>query len=275
MTRRIIELTDFNAVGAGQKATLKVPVGALAYHALFITYGTGTGGGANQTNMDAEITRIRLNIDGVTQREFSAAELFAINAYHGVAFATGSLPIFFSELWRRTVQGEDALAWRVGDVDTFQVEIEIDAGATSPTLEARAIYEDIPADQSAMGPIVKWRRFNIPVSSTGIRNESGLPKNNPYYAIHCFSANIDNVRLETDQRVWWDLTETGMTQAITAYGFVPQASMYHIDFGHTGRVADLLPMVVAGREVGQFKIDFDMGAASGFDIVTETFGPRD
>jgi hypothetical protein len=275
MTRRIVELTDFNGVAAGQKATLKIDVGPIAVHAIFINYTTATAGGANQTNMEAELTRIRCNIDGVTQREFTAAELFAINAYRGIAFRTGSLPVFFSELWRRTMQGEDSLAWRLGDVRTFQIEIEIDAGATSPTLEGRMIYEDIPANQSAMGPIVKWKRFNIPVSATGVRNESGLPKQDHYYSIHCFSPDIDNVRLETDRHVWWDLSEAQMTDVITDYGFSPQASMYHIDFAHTGRVADLLPMVNGGRQVGTFKIDFDMGAATGFDIVTEVLGPRD
>ena len=275
MTRRIAELNDFNSVAAGQKATLQVPVGALAYSSIRLNYGTATAGGPTRANMEAEIERVRINIDGVTQREFTAAELFAINAYHGVPVRNGSLPIFFAEPWRRTVQGEDALAWRVGDIDTFQIEVEIASGASSPTLDARSVYNDIPAENSAMRPIVKWRRFNIPVSATGLRNESTLPKDNPYYALHCFSATVDNVRLETDQRVWWDFTEAQMIDYLTDEGFVPQTSMYHIDFAATARIADLLPMIVANRQVGNFKIDFTMGAATGFDVVTETIGPRD
>lgn len=275
MTRRQIELSDFNSIGAGQKATLSLPVGALAYHQLRLNYGTTTVGGPTRANMEAEIESVRINLDGVTQREFTAAELFKINAYHGHAVRDGSLPIFFSEPWRRTVQGEDVLAWRVGDISTFQVEVEIAAGASAPTLDARAIYDDIPVKGSAMGPVVKWRRFNINNSATGIRNFTDFPKQNPYYAIHCFTGNINDVRVETDQRVWWDMKEAQMIDFLIDQGFTPQTDMYHIDFAPTARVADVLPTLVGGREIGTFKVDFDMGAASGFNVVTETLGPRD
>ena len=275
MTRRIIELDNFNSVGAGQKATLDMPVGPRAVHSVRVLYGTGTAGGPTRANMEAEIDRVRVRVDGRTQREFSAAELFAINAYHGVAVQDGELPIFFSEPWRRTIAGEDALAWRLGDINTFQLEIDINSGATAPTLAARQVFDDIPAEASAMLPIVKWRRFNIPVTATGRRDESGLPKSDAYYGIHAFSGNIDNVLVKTDQKEWWDLSEAQMQALLTDYGFVPQTNMYHIDFAHTARVSDVLPMAVGGRQVQDFQIDFTMGAASSFDIVTETIGPRD
>lgn len=275
MTRNIVELSDWNSVSPGQKATLDVPVGPLMYHQLRIKYGTATAGGANQANMEAEIKRVRLNLNGVTQREFTAAELFAINAYRGVPFRAGSLPIFLSHPWQRTPQGEDGLAWRVGDIDTFHVEVELDSGANAPTLEARAAIDNIPVDRSAMGDIVKWKRLNVDNSAIGVRNFTQFAKEDPYYTIHCFSGDIKDVRLETDRIVRWDLTDDQMSDFLLDQGFAPQAGMYHIDFASTARVLDVLDMEIGGRRVGTFKVDFDMGAANGFDVVTETIGPRD
>ena len=275
MTRNVVELDAFNSIGAGQKATLDLPVGPLMHHQIRLNYATGTVGGANQANMEAEIKKVRLNLDGVTQREFSAAQLFKINGYRGIPFRAGSLPIFLSHPWQRTPQGEDGLAWRMGDIGTFQIEIEIDGGATNPQLEGRTVFDAIPRENSAMGNIVKWKSLNVDNSAIGVRNFTQFAKQDPYYAIHCFSPNIDNVRIETDRIVRWDLTEAQMQDYLTDQGFAPQTDMYHIDFGATARVLDVLDMQIGGREVGTFKTDFTMAAATGFETITETIGPRD
>ena len=124
--RRHEPARSFNAVGAGQTATLNLPPDGI-YHKLMLHYAEG-GTAADAATVTAAIDEARLIVNGKVQRRFTGEDLLAINAYHGKAYTDGYLPIFFSEPWRRTVQGEDALAWGMGDVETFQLEVDIAAG---------------------------------------------------------------------------------------------------------------------------------------------------
>ena len=131
-------LPSFAAVAAGQTATLDVPARG-TYYSLMLTYTTDTVGGATQANMETEITEIRLKINGKIQRRFSAEELFDHSTYKGQTITAGKLQIYFAEPWRQTVQGEEALAWPMGDVDTFQVEVDIaDNSSQACSLSASA-----------------------------------------------------------------------------------------------------------------------------------------
>lgn len=272
--RDFIATNSFNAVAPGATATLDLPTGALIYHGLQILYGTGTVGGANQANMEAEITAVRIKLNGKVQRRFSAAELFAINAFHGIGFEAGILPIFFSEPWRRTGEGEDALAWGMADIDTFQIEIDIAGGATAPTLEARA---EVMRGNRNLGPITKWRRYTVPVSGIGIVNYTTLPKNDAYYKLHCFSGNVAAIDVRVDQLERFEATAARNEARLRqVYAKSPQAGVFHAVFDPTDRVSDALQMRKAdGSPVSEFRIDFDMSVAASFDMIAETLGPRD
>lgn len=268
----IITLPSFQAVAAGQTATVDLPTNG-TYHSLLVKYSTATAGGATQANMEAELTEIRIKVNGKVQRRFTAEELFDINVYHGQTIETGKLQIYFSEPWLRTVQGEDALAWGMADVSTFQVEVDIDAGATSPALGISAVWTK---DARNMGPIVKWRKFVVPVAATGIVNVSTLPKSDSYYAIHSKSANIADVEVKVDQETRFEGTLSDVQAVQKNYGKVPVTGWFHTDFRYTNRASDALAMVSKeGKPVSNFQIDFNMSSATSFGVVTEVLGLRD
>jgi len=272
MSKKIVSLPSFNAVAAGQTATIELPANG-TYHQLLLTYTTDTVGNENQVNMEAELTEFRLKVNGKVQRVFSAAQIFAINAFKGFPFATGLVPIFFAEPWRRAVQGEDVLAWGMGDVDTFQLEVVIDAGAINPTLKAIAVKTN---DSPPMGPIVKMRRFTIGVSAIGIRNVTQLPKFDSYYALHAFSAVIDDVEVKIDQEEVFKATLAQVAEVEGWYGRTQQAGLFTVDFDYTNRAADALSMVKAGGgRVSDFRVDYNMNTATTFTLLTETLGLRD
>lgn len=272
MPRRFTVQNSFSAVAPGQTATVDLsPTGK--YHQLRLQYGTATVGGPTQANMEAEVTEIRVKVNGKGQRVFTAAELFTINAYHGVAVTDGFLPIMFSEPWKRTIVGEDQVGWGMADVETFQIEVDIAGGALSPTLSLTAVKDvvNIP-----MGPIVKWRRFQVPVSAIGVFNLTSLPKSDAYNALHCFSGNIDDVLVRVDQEDVFEAVLADVNEYYAQNGFAPQASMFHIDFQATARLADSLSMVRANDQlVSEYRIDFNMSAAVAFNMITETIGFRD
>lgn len=271
--RRFKPLPSFAAVAAGQTATLDIPARG-TYYSLMLSYTTSTSGGATQANMETEITEIRLKINGKIQRRFSAEELFDINTYKGQTITAGKLQIYFAEPWRQTVQGEEALAWPMGDVDTFQIEVDI-ANNSSQTcsLSASAQWNK---NEAPMGPIVKWRKFTVPVSATGITNVTTFPKADAYMAIHGHSANISDVEVTVDGEEVFDATLAEAQELQKNYGNSPVSGWFHIDYAYTNRVSDALPMrATDGKAVAEYRVDFNMSSAASFTAITETLGLRD
>lgn len=267
------KMPSFSTVSAGATATIDLPTTGM-YHQVLLVYSTATAGGANQANMEAEITAIRIVVNGVVQRVMSAAQLFLINAYRGVGVTSGLLPIFFAPPFARAAQGEDSLAWGMADVDTFQIEVDVAAGATTPTLTAWAIKDEATV---AMNAIVKWKRFTVNVTATGIVELTSLPKSDAYYTIHNFSADISDIEVTLDGKKWFETTLAVETEFAAQNGFTVQATHYPIDFMYRGRVSDALPMKNPGANgaAKEFRIDYNMSAATSFTLLTETLGFRD
>lgn len=279
MTRRHVEARDFSGVAPNQVATVSLdPAGT--YHRLGLGYNTATVGGPTRTNMEAEIGLMRLRIDGKTQREATAVELFTLNSYRGIPVRDGVLPWYFSPPWARTPQGEDQLAWHMSDVSTFQVEVPILA-ATSPALDPIVTREPNRVDPQTrqvlpMGPILKWRRYTLQASAAGVVQWNDLPSQDSLVAIHFLSALVTAVDIRRQQEEWWDLTLAQSSDYLAEQGFSPQANTYHVDFAATGRVIDTLPLRNADRTpIRDLRIDVTVSGAGAIPIIAETLGIRD
>lgn len=280
--RSFVTMPGFNGVAAGQTATVTLPVGTMTYHKLMIAYFCANAGNGNQTNTEAHLTQIRMKVNGKNQRVFSAAQIDSINAYHGKAFSQGGstsgyVEIFLSEPWRRTPRAEDALAWGTADQSTFQIEVDIAAAATSPTLTG---HMEVEYRGQNMGPISKWNSYTQPVSATGLITNNTLPKTDAFQAIHAFSANVTDIEVDVDQVTRLKGVLADLTDLYTHYYWTPQASMFHIHFDRTARVSDALPMQYANAKgqatgaVQDFRVIWDMGAATSFSFVTLNLGMR-
>lgn len=277
MPRNIVNLPSFSGVAANQTATIDLPV-VDTYHKLQLTYGTGTGGGANQVNTEAEITEIRLLVNGSVQRVFSAEQLFNINAFRGISFATGIIPIYFSHPWGRSAAGEDAPAWHMGDVQSFQMEVDI-GGATTPTLTGIAVKE---VSNLPMGPIVQWKRGVLQVAATGVVNYAGNGDRDSILAIHGFettAADISDIEVKVDERQVFKATRAQATAIYSDAGFAMVADVFTVSWDHTARIADALQVArvdASGKVTSEraLSIDFNMAVAANVTLVTETLGFR-
>lgn len=267
-----VQLPSFNAVAAGSTATLSVPLTA-TYRAIWLQYAE-SGVLANQATMEAAIAEIRVKLNGRIQRRMTGADLIMLNAFNSLPFTAGFLPIVFAERQRRTADAEDALGWGTLDLQTFQVEVDIASGATAPTLAA---YAEIGPANREMGTrgIVKVFSHHFPVGATGVNNLVTLPKQDAYLALHCKSADIDDFEVRVDNRERRKSTVALNNVWLKEKGFVPQTDVVHIKFDLSQRIGDVLPTMRAdGRMVQDFRVDFNMSAASSFTIVAETIGRR-
>jgi len=274
MAKNIVKLPALNAVGAGQTATLDIPLGP-TYHAIYLVY-RESGTLAAEVDLKAGIDDYRVKINGKAQRTLSATQSLELNQIYKMPFNAGCLPIFLAEPWRRTGAGEDSLAWGTQDVSTFQVEVDIATGATAPTLEA---YAEISRVRRPLGIISKNRRFTIGVTGTGDRQIQNLPKiGTSYAAIHAFettAADIASMLVEIDQTKVWE-TPSFLANAIYDANLIEtQSGIFSVIFDFDRRVSSTLSMVKSdGTVVSDFMVTANVANAQDFTLVTEEFGPR-
>lgn len=271
LTRRFVQQPSFQGVAAGQTAVISLPVKG-TYFGLKLFYKESSP--PNQAAMETDITGIRLKLNGVTQRDFTARNLFDINAFHGIGFESGVLNIFFAEPWRPEIQGEDALAWGMGGVDTFTVEVDIAGGATAPTLSCLALWSPLTTNT---GLINQWRRHTVQPSAAG-DTDFLPPKVGSYFAAHfdMASVTVSKGTVKVDQDVIFEGKKAFVDSAYKDHGFVPQSDYFHIALDKlTGRASESLPMVKAdGSMVADFRLTLTASGAGNIPVITEVLAPR-
>ena len=231
------QMPSFNGVGAGQTATLNMPIG-LTYHSLLLSYSGITL---------AQMTEIRVKGNGRLLFTQSATDLDLSNRFLGLqASAGGLLSIPFDREGLITRQGQELTAIGTGaplDVNatinnqvnpmfnptpltTLQLEIDCAAGST-PVLSAKAIQ----SEPRPLGAMIKRRRFNYTVTGAGDYEISDLPKGDLIDKIFIkqSAANVTKVVVERDNFVIFERTAAENTFANTDGIRKPQASWFVID----------------------------------------------
>lgn len=265
-------LPSFSSVGAGQTPVLSVNTN-YTLHTLKIDY-EENGVFANQAAMEAALTEIRLIVNGKVQRSHSAAQLIALNAFHGTAFKDGEIVIHFSEPWRTTEAHQDFFAWGQGDVQTFEIEIDIASGTVAPVLsEARA---EITRDVRPLGAIVKYKHHSIQVSAAGEVEWHPL-KQDAYFAMHFLSEDIDAITVKMNREDLIDnLSKRHISNDLLDAGWAEQTGYTHLKFDRNGRATDgIKTRDQDGNQVDEFTVLLEMGAATPVRVMTETYGLRD
>lgn len=269
-TRRKVFLPSASAVGIGQTATFDLALNR-RYFALYLVYKTN----ANQATIEADITEIRLIVNGKVQRRFSAADNNKILATNGIAFTAGLIPILLAEPWRRTMQGEEGLAWGTADVSSFKVEVDIAGTAVAPTLTGVA---EVDNNNTPLGLISKWKKQVFTSGGAQVLTILTLPKVDTYSRIHAFSALVTNALVMVDQLERYNLTSALNAALLSRQKLTQQASTYSIVFDDDQQVTSALPMVdlTNGKPlVSEFRVDLTCSGAGSFTVLTETIGYAD
>jgi len=286
-TKRRIPLSQISGVSAGGTATIDLPRN-VRYHGLVLQYDTDTAGGATEANMEAEITEVRVRINDVDQRKASAAQIFDIYRTKGITpkvgdgTAPGFIPMLFSEPQREYHIAEEATAWGMNGVDSFQVQVDIANNSNqTPSLKGYAIIDDV--QEAPMG-IVKWKRNNITVGATGelqysLSTESG----DSYQGLYFFEGSAGDI---IDMLIEWDgvkvhqLTQYQERALVEYYAnaFDSVTGMYHIPLD-MNNPADPLRTVkeINGQrqKVQELIATMTMGGANNVTLIREMIGLPD
>lgn len=281
MTRRLVKLTNITAVSADTTVTCTLPTNRI-YHRNYFVLRTGAGAAlANRATMGNVITEVRIKINGKVQRVFSIEQLFKIYGRNGVTFKDGILPVFYSEPWRREMEGEDALAWGTLDVDSFQIEFDIAATASSPRLEGFALVKE--GVNVPLGAITKWKRRTVPIANVGDYDLTFANPKEGMFRLHAFegtAGDIEAVDASIDGVNVYAASTVVNDAMFDDQDLVAQDGVFTIAFDQTQRLADvqMFRRALANGSVAttsEFRIVYTMGAANPFVLITEEFGVAD
>ncbi len=284
-TKRVIPLNNISGVSAGGTATIDLPRN-VRYHGICLEYATDTSGGPTEANIEAEISEVRINLEQVTQRKASSAQIFDINRTKGFAPTVGSgkgyIPLLFSEPQRETVLEKEATAWGMEGVTDFQIEVDIanNSGQT-PDLKGFAVVDDVIEPPKG---IVKWKRNTIQVTATGeLPYKLNTTSGDSYQGLHFFensAGDIDDLLIEWDGVKIYQLTENMddafIAQFMDAYTQVSGLVHVPFDFNHPADALRTVKTVNGQRQrVQELIATLNMGAANNVTVISELVGLPD
>jgi len=267
MTRSVKKMPTPAGIGAGQTASVNLPLG-LTYNMLFIRMNVdAVPRDVPATDWGTYIDEIRLLVDGDATYQITATDLVALNQFYGQTIQDGTLPIFLSRPWMRTIGGEDQTAYgTAGGMASFSIEMDLKTGITINDLDVYAVQ----SPGRPFGTHLRLQRF---VHNQGVIGEaeiSDLPRG-PYAmaALHVTTASISDLEVQVDNRKVTD-TDVAMRAAMAAVvNRAPQAGYTHIDFLTENRLVEAMPMAVS-----DFRLRATFTAAGNFSIYAESIrGP--
>lgn len=267
MARKMLQLPSMSRVVAGSKAVLELPIGP-TYRRLFFVATAAAG-------LDAgDFGRMDVLIDGKVVQTFkNAARLSAINAYYGraadsYAATRCEFAIHFERAELVDLAYRRAPGIGTADVQTFNVEIQIDAGA--PADISMVAFAEIDPTPQPLGVFFKIREYAFNSAVAGQVEIDKLPKGAWYSVIHLFKADISHVEVEANQAKAIDATKAileRIQKEASPRARVPQtSSATHVDFITDGDLAQSLRTDL----LNDFRIKPKLDTAGAVDIVAET-----
>lgn len=272
-------LPSFSAVGAGQTANISVPTGGYTYAFWLLKY-VANGSDADEATFGADITNIKIKLDGEVLIDLSGQDLLDLNNYYGYEMANGYFPIMFVR--PEFLDPIEEARFALGTLGLGQVtmEVKIDSGATAPELSMTA---NILSGQSrGPGQLIRIRKTAYGnQAASGTREIDNLPVTGPetgrgLKALHIGSGNIDSHEVLLNNQTIHEATAEELALTTNIYSFKsggrnPVSGKYHIDF--TGdRYSGIIPTQNADIRA---KLEFNSADAA-FEIIhEEVIGQRD
>lgn len=188
---------DFQSIGAGLRATARVPIGSTLL-TTFLHF-TIAGVAATRAQIEAQVSIVRITVDAENKFDLTGVQACALaDFYRTGIIANGILPIFWARPWMREIANVDAPGLGLAEADSASIEITLAAGATIDAI--RAIHESVAGEPLGAHPV--YLRQNFLFSSTGQFEITDLPRNPLFslFALHvqCDPSTITDVEVVAD-----------------------------------------------------------------------------
>ena len=253
ITLRQVKLRNVQNVAASKTCLIDLPIGP-RYHTILLEHGYASGTNTIAAAM-ANLSEIRLKIDGKVRRVFSGTQLRDLNLFNGTQYGGTGVPntspgsaiaIHLAEVWRKDVDsqifGAIPTVWNrgAGKFSSFQLEIDIGAAST-PTLVAAALVDDVVptlAASQAAPSIVEIQRLSVGAAGTTV-DISTIDKKGVLLQLSLYSDSTNdnqasNIELRKNGQVIKEFTSSGNFALLSAMDMYPTAS------GRTAKITDIV-----------------------------------
>ena len=257
-------------VSAGNTVNVVLPVGN-SYETVYLHYDGVT---------PAELKNIKLELNGRMNSEWANGDmLISLDKHYARTQTSGVLTFNFNrpELHKLEAQRFFALDTNASQgIITANISIDIDAGASSPSLVAYA--QQTVSVQGAPNFLTKVRRFIHPVSSVGQFDiiNIPLPRDASIAAIHLYMpddadgdavAQITKAELLIDNVNWHDVSAEVAAQIQTVNGRTPEtAKSTVIDLITDGDINNALPLK---GNIQDFRIRCNAASVGQVEVIVE------
>ncbi len=244
-------LTGIQGVGAGNVATLDIPV-ARRYHALKI-FVSGTFNSAASTNPVELITSARLLVNGTLIRDLLPADIINIAALNNITAqaSNGELPFYFSEPWRASVIGEEVTSWDLALQKKCTLEITFNSVSvtgsypiTNLAVAAVATFDygrNVDQNGNPLNNIVKQLRYSL-ASLVGATDIGTLPTQFPIQRVHfrVSSGSISSIIVTNNGAKVMEGLTAQLTALYKDYKVIQSAYAISAIFDYTQQISDAL-----------------------------------
>lgn len=270
MARFNLRMPAPDSVAAGQTATFQLPL-VNTYHELQLEY----SGAALSTWGD-----YRLYLNGVAIQTVKMSDRDAFNQHDKLAAAAGIIKIPLERKNLKTLDGQELTSIDAGRVtqakgrqaNSFYLEVDVPAGATSPTLKLSATVS--PSSGMGIGSVLFIKRHQRPIGAAGEAQISDLPYGDSQAAalnrvwFKPASGTVNKVRIEKDGVILFERSAALNTSCLADGQKNPQSGWYTIDKTEGGIGGDMIPLVGHSH----FAYVMDNSAAGSMTIYSETIG---
>lgn len=308
-TKILKKLAPLEGVIPGETATLDLPIGP-RYHKIMLTAVVKGPTGAPPKLSDI-LGLIKIQVNGKTQREFTADELDALNTRNGAEFgvevtnlttpgdplgnadkAQFRIPILFAEPFRKSYAAGEMMAWPTrwpngATLGTFQISVKVPdtSGTSLHSISAVATIDNVLGTLDANGNpifnISKWTRQTVIYTAAGELFLVNLPKRDLYQQMNFFTQSgdaISHIKIVRDGEDILDVDTDVNNRDLIEYGLnaaAESADRLDVVFDRDDLPDSALPM----NGVREFQVIPTLAAAAASNkaitLITQLYGPRD
>lgn len=211
----------------------------------------------------AQMTNIKLIINGRTLQTFPTGTILQkLNAYKGhPADAAGYLSLYFVKSYLNSIADQRLTGIGTFDVQTVNIEFDIDAAVVSPAITATALV----SPNKPLGIVSKILKFSKAASAAGIQEIDNIPTNGARIeSVHFMKDDIKSVEFEGNGIKMYEAEQVLAREFQKEHDRVPDSDWFHVDFCLEGTSDGA--MVTEGLNDKRFKLDHTASGAMDFIV---------
>lgn len=232
-------LPSVQGVGAGQTATLNIPLGQEFEELIIEIKNNGTPAGVDK--LKEILKELRLIVNGQVTKRISGEHLLHLNNFYDIKRSQGILRVPFARHYMHTKFERELTGLGTANLQTVTVEFDIASTAVNPSIDVFAKTRGIA---NPIGAHIKWIPYTVSSVSAGKFEKADFVKvkGEVTLGFHIFSNKITSAKVNADGIDIYNYTKALSDLTNESAGRVVSADVFDIDLLEKNQLEDSLPI---------------------------------